>query len=440
MLATGKKRGEEEKPHLACIFCFKTSYLQTFIRQLHETAPCLARLTDSLPLDAPSLQHRGSVGTAVQHDAKLRRVIMASPTALHLQDQRRDATAVVCLSHRLGITDSTTTEILNSRLKAGDAHAIESTMAKMLPGVTGQDVILVDLVARTELNGLVGTTTGAFSAGRVAIRLSEADGPPILLKAQNLKPAYGGQHALMHAMTATQVAPRPLRGLAGAMEWASTTEAVDPDGGNVSLLQQVLSAAEVLQLHEAALACTTHGDGTARRGTDVSQHSVPELASDISHHAHDVRFSKEHVALYLHRDGYIQSRLPQLWAKLLDAMMHAKQPPSAHKWRDEAIPLHVRCIELHSYSAGGGLLQNGHRDHGSVLTMSVLLSDPGLFAGGEFVTWEERLPVANVLKKGDAVLLNSCRAHNVSQVVRGIRQSLVVELWTKAANVLDRLN
>eukprot|EP00957_Ditylum_brightwellii_P067900 5154979-Ditylum_brightwellii.AAC.1 len=54
-------------------------------------------------------------------------------------------------------------------------------------------------------------------------------------------------------------------------------------------------------------------------------------------------------------------------------------------WMNGAVPVlvgsdnsmeHVRCIELHHYSTGGGLLTPGHRDTGSALTISVLLSDP----------------------------------------------------------------
>ena len=106
-----------------------------------------------------------------------------------------------------------------------------------------------------------------------------------------------------------------------------------------------------------------------------------------------------------------------------------------------AQPLQVRCAEYHSYAEGGGLLQPGHRDDGSALTMSVLLSEPrgAGFSGGEFVTWsDDGLPVAHELRRGDAVLFHSCRAHNVAQVTGGLRQSLVIELWPKEANRQDR--
>ena len=191
-------------------------------------------------------------------------------------------------------------------------------------------------------------------------------------------------------------------------------------------------------------------------------------------------FSDEHIALYLHYDGYLQQQQPALWAKLHGAMTqqpavssdpaalqlrcvrrHASNPidPACQassslggRWMDRglttALPSHAQA-EYHSYAEGGGLLAPGHRDEGSSLTMSVLLSEPqapqaqggggGGFGGGEFITWDGGAqPVAHTMRRGDAVLFHSCRAHNVAQVTHGLRQSLVIELWTQDTNNRDR--
>lgn len=95
-------------------------------------------------------------------------------------------------------------------------------------------------------------------------------------------------------------------------------------------------------------------------------------------------------------------------------------------------------VPFRADSIGGGLLAAGHRDHDSVLSMSVLLSDPSALVGGEFVTWSDRLPVAHKLRQGDAVLFHSCRAHNVAQVVCGVRRSLVIEVWRGETNEKNR--
>ena len=47
--------------------------------------------------------------------------------------------------------------------------------------------------------------------------------------------------------------------------------------------------------------------------------------------------------------------------------------------------LSVRCVEHHTYTAGGGLTEKGHLDAGSCLTLSVLLSEGGC-NGGVFTT------------------------------------------------------
>jgi len=100
--------------------------------------------------------------------------------------------------------------------------------------------------------------------------------------------------------------------------------------------------------------------------------------------------------------------------------------------------LAVRCIELHKYEVDGSLLDPGHRDNGSARTISVLLSHPHEFSGGQFVTYSEGFPVMHELAEGDAVLFHSEQLHNVVTVTSGVRFSLVVELWARPANSHDR--
>ena len=148
------------------------------------------------------------------------------------------------------------------------------------------------------------------------------------------------------------------------------------------------------------------------------------------------------------------------------------------------LPLRVRCVELHTYTAGGSLLNPGHRDSGpnpnpnqghrdsgpnpnpnpghrdsdpnpnpnpnpnlghcdsgSALTISILLSEPSDFKGGEFVTWKDagQVPVVHsTLARGDAVLFHSEKLHNVNVVEAGCRRSFVAELWEGATNITDR--
>ena len=60
------------------------------------------------------------------------------------------------------------------------------------------------------------------------------------------------------------------------------------------------------------------------------------------------------------------------------------------------------------------------------------------FDGGKFVTWREGECVEHTLQRGDGVLFQSEKCHNVSTVTRGVRQSLVIELWAGQPNSSDR--
>ena len=165
-----------------------------------------------------------------------------------------------------------------------------------------------------------------------------------------------------------------------------------------------------------------------------------------------VRMSASHRKLWLHRGGpgadgvwtRFGDACPGILVKLLEAM-HAstlqdsvwRRPDSHLSHRPE---VHVRCIEFHSYSPGGGLQDPGHVDVGSTLTLSVQLSPPGPpDHGGRFTTTGADGSVSvHELSRGDAVIFCSESVHNVTTLRKGERNSLVVELWTDPANRVDR--
>ena len=64
-------------------------------------------------------------------------------------------------------------------------------------------------------------------------------------------------------------------------------------------------------------------------------------------------------------------------------------------------------VDLHStYVQSGALMDRGHRDKGSVLTMAVLLSDSAATEGGKFMTWKADgvTPLLHDMERGDAIL------------------------------------
>ena len=150
-----------------------------------------------------------------------------------------------------------------------------------------------------------------------------------------------------------------------------------------------------------------------------------------------------HEVIFVHSDearaAVKRSGSEPLIARIISTMRRAD--PRA-QLGDDGIRLSVRCCELHTYRVGGELMATGHRDAGSSITMSVLLSEPSQVAGGTFLTWapgtEGAEAVEHALGRGDAILFRSEDFHNVSPVRAGVRQSLVVELWTGAANCHDR--
>ncbi|KAL1521893.1 hypothetical protein AB1Y20_021544 [Prymnesium parvum] len=197
-----------------------------------------------------------------------------------------------------------------------------------------------------------------------------------------------------------------------------------PENTPPCIISQLFSREEVEQCLQAA----------ARIGSE-NPFAPGELCAALDGRGHDVGYSGEHIATYLHKDAYFQTGWPLLYDKLLRAMR--SQPGYCD---DPALQLRLRCIELHSYAVGGGLYEPGHCDCGSLLSMSVLLSDPEQdgVAGGQFVTWTNGEPVVHAMRGGDAVLFKSRKAHNIATVTHGMRQSLVIELWIGGTNTRNR--
>jgi len=338
--------------------------------------------------------------------------------------------------------------------------------------------------------------------------------------------------------------------------------AAQAESSSALLLRGFLSDAEIALIFEAAAAMpspeTAQKDYSAETGA--------------------------HVALNLHKDGYFASKGPELCSKLVQ---HMQSQPG--RWAEPGSALGVRCIEFHTYTEGGGLMMKDHRDYGSVLTLSVLLSHPqsldenlseeasgeererrrkagrsrqkkknrqvrratseaeagrgearegaghiaaaidhptpitnarsleaatrlleasaladihmtptellrvaltraeseetrptthadgvlelgvtctslpdlgclelgdeseldvappavagaATFSGGEFFTWLDGEPNVHVMGRGDAILFHSEKVHNVRPITRGVRHSLVVELWLKPDTTNDRYN
>ena len=197
----------------------------------------------------------------------------------------------------------------------------------------------------------------------------------------------------------------------------------------------MLNELDVATVHAAAAA------SGRRAETETAWRRPPPVCEALTASYYDTVYSPEHGSLFLHRDGL---RFAECHGALLDkiirAMVERVVTTDSSPAADAAtLPLRLRCLELHSYAAGGALLAPLHRDSGSKLTLSLLLSDSGSFDGGIFVAWREGKPVLHSdLRAGDGVVIDSESLHNVTMITRGVRYALVCELWEGPTNRHDR--
>ena len=143
-----------------------------------------------------------------------------------------------------------------------------------------------------------------------------------------------------------------------------------------------------------------------------------------------------HEVIFLHAiqaAGQLSDEFDRMLGSLVQAMKD-----SDPRGGDFASDLNVRCVELHRYVVGGGLMDRDHKDSGSALTMSLALTNPATLSGGEFLTWDGDTRVVHRLAQGDAILFRSEDIHNVAPVKSGVRQTLVIELWRSGRNKVDR--
>jgi len=92
--------------------------------------------------------------------------------------------------------------------------------------------------------------------------------------------------------------------------------------------------------------------------------------------------------------------------------------------------LSIRVVEHWKYNVGGGLFDPLHYDTDSILTIVALLNDAEEFDGGCFRTNEsDGSQLEHPLQKGDVICFISHKFHNITALTRGVRKSLVIELW-----------
>jgi hypothetical protein len=137
----------------------------------------------------------------------------------------------------------------------------------------------------------------------------------------------------------------------------------------------------------------------------------------------------------------ITTEAPDIIAKLLSFAQEAwitgnwsgdnESPGPLYALQGGVSNLSIRVIEHWKYSIGGGLIDPLHYDVDSILTIVVLLSNATDFDGGIFRTFESDNITHQEyqMEQGDALCFVSHKFHNIVPITRGIRRSLVMELW-----------
>jgi hypothetical protein len=149
---------------------------------------------------------------------------------------------------------------------------------------------------------------------------------------------------------------------------------------------------------------------------------------------HDLAYrqsSPKHTWTTVFLNDRLAELLPELHARLFAA---AREVDSQQGWSLLGADRHTlsfRVIELHSVRPGGGLRQQKHFDHGSLITLDLMLSKPGEdFDGGQLQTLESDSSVlTHPFEQGDLVLFHSHKYHSVTPVTRGTRSVCVLEIW-----------
>ena len=234
-----------------------------------------------------------------------------------------------------------------------------------------------------------------------------------------------------------------LRALTAVMSrHRSVTLVCSSDESGAATVISSLAAADCSISHEQSPVHTLRGLLSADE-VDLLHTTAKELQLSQAPHAYDnvlinssaddmpFGLRPQHESIFLHEGGYLAHACPALCRKLVGAVRRL--------YDGDSDALGVRCIEYHTYRIGGALLDPEHRDMGSMLTMSCLLSRPSDMEGGVFITWDDGQAVHHDdLQRGDAVVFHSERVHNVGAVMGGTRHSLVIELWMGPDNKHDR--
>ena len=171
-------------------------------------------------------------------------------------------------------------------------------------------------------------------------------------------------------------------------------------------------------------------DNFTARILELAERAARERRSTVSKRSFGLKGTGEggHRVTHLKHAALAQpSFLRELWllSRRADVWGVTRQA-------DERLPL--RCMELIEYSSAENHSLGYHHDGDTFLTVSVLLSTPGVdFDGGRLeLTRPKSCTESHTARALDIIAWRGWDWHRVTPVTRGVRRVLIIEWWAPA--------
>lgn len=187
-------------------------------------------------------------------------------------------------------------------------------------------------------------------------------------------------------------------------------------------VRQLLSQADIADVHRVAAALAQ------RPGSSIDRSAWGQPAGTWQ-------------VTFLNADGTLEAQLPEVYGRVRDAALAVDR----RYWNATAGIEYVnyRVAEFHTMRStldgrptGGGLHTKRHCDHGSLLTIDIMLTNPAEIEGGVLQTLEpDGTMLSHDWEQGDALVFLSHKYHSVSELRRGLRNVLVCEFWQGGENL-----
>ena len=146
------------------------------------------------------------------------------------------------------------------------------------------------------------------------------------------------------------------------------------------------------------------------------------------------------LVTFLNTKGAFEAELPELYARIRAAVVavdaeHWNVTKDVEYVNYRVAEYHTMHSQLDGQPTSGGLHTKRHCDHGSLITIDILLSDLADIEGGVLQTLEVGDELrSHAWEQGDALVFLSHKYHSVSKLTRGTRNVMVCELWQGTEN------